>query len=233
MRLVRPALALTLCGAALLAPAAQARPGAWGGSEWGGSSRDRESAWADSRRSSSGSVQEGKVEVTRFVATGSAAAALGHGTLAAGAAAAGPGDADPRELATFEAAVLDQLTRRGYDTASTAAAAGQLAEVRVLHDVAVPEEAPRKPVSGAMEVGVGSHGSSMGMALMVDLTKPKRALLSTRLEARIRDKLTNEVLWEGRAEMATREGSERWSEQAIATKLAEALFAEFPGTSPE
>ena len=74
--------------------------------------------------------------------------------------------------------------------------------------------------------------------LTVDLSKPLPPLVSTRLEARIRDRATNAVLWEGRAEVATRDGDEKWSEQDIAARLAEALFDGFPrasdaGTGPQ
>ena len=36
------------------------------------------------------------------------------------------------------------------------------------------------------------------------------------------------AVWEGRAEMATRDGDSRWDQQAIAARLAEALFDGFP-----
>jgi len=38
------------------------------------------------------------------------------------------------------------------------------------------------------------------------------------------------VLWEGRATIATRDGDDKWGDQAIATKLAEALFRRFPAS---
>ena len=82
-------------------------------------------------------------------------------------------------------------------------------------------------------MGISNHGTMMGMALNVDLTKPLPALLSTRLEARIRDRASGAVLWEGRAETRTREGDDRWAGQKLATHLAAALFDDFPGTSGE
>ncbi|MEO7247873.1 MAG: DUF4136 domain-containing protein, partial [Novosphingobium sp.] len=118
-------------------------------------------------------------------------------------------------------------------TATTANAATQLAEVRVIHATVVPEEAPHKPVSGEMEVGVSNRGSGMGLAINIDMSKPLKALISTRLEARIRDKASGKVLWEGRADMATREGSAKWSDNAVAARLAKALFEGFPGKSGE
>jgi hypothetical protein len=79
-----------------------------------------------------------------------------------------------------------------------------------------------------MAMSVGNRGTAYGMAVAIDLTKPLPPLVSTRLEARIRDRATGKVLWEGRAEVATREGDKDWSEQDIATRLAEALFDGFP-----
>lgn len=225
----RAALALSL-GGMLLAVPALGQPGHWGDRGWGhepierGGYRSRTAA------------REGKVEVTRFIADGTSAEALGRGVVIVRAAPAiegRPAPLDDRTRATFEAAVIDQLARAGYQTADLSAVGGQVAELRVVHDVVVPEEAPHKPVSGEMEVGVSNRGSMLGMAIHVDLSKPAKALVGTKLELRIRDRATNSVLWEGRAEMTTREGSARWTDQAIATKLAEALFDKFPGRSGE
>jgi hypothetical protein len=105
---------------------------------------------------------------------------------------------------------------------------GQLAELRVTRTVVQGPEERHKPVSGEMAMSVGNHGSAYGMAVNVDLTKPLPLLVSTRLEARIRDRATNKVLWEGRAEVATREGGKGWNEQDIAARLAAALFDGFP-----
>ena len=98
----------------------------------------------------------------------------------------------------------------------------------MVRDVAVPQEAPHRPLSGAVQTTVSNRGSGFGLALGLDLSKPRKALLSTRLEARIRDRASQQVLWEGHADMLTREGANKWSDQAIADKLAAALFAKFP-----
>ncbi len=178
------------------------------------------------------SGREGKVEVSRFLAEGAAARALGHGAIVV--TAADDGLADARERASYEAAVIDQLARVGYDTAVAAGATGQTVELTVRHAEVAPAEPPRKPVHGAMSVGVSSRGGAYeGLAIGIDLRKPAKALLSTRLEARIRDKASGAVLWEGRADIVTRDGDPEWSDQAIAARLAEALFAGFPGKNGE
>ncbi|MEP7223178.1 MAG: hypothetical protein ABI673_11005 [Novosphingobium sp.] len=229
---MRPYYLLALPAAALLATPLMARPGGgygggWGGDPWGPSYGERSYI-----RSRQPGPAEGKVEVTRFVADSQAAALLAKGGVSVVAAPTG-GGVDDVELRTYEAAVIDRLAAVGYQTATTTDAASQTAELRVTHDTVVPEEASHKPVSGEMTMGVSNRGSMLGMAVNIDMTKPLKAMIGTRLEARIRDKATGAVLWEGRADITTREGSAKWTDGVIATKLAQALFADFPGRSGE
>lgn len=218
--------ALSLLALALAVAPAQARPGAWGDPGWrdGGWSGPVSPRERDTGRDRS---REGRIEVNRFVAEGTAAQALGHGAIAVSSGTEGQDYVPQGSRAAFEAAVVDQLIHAGYDTAQQRAD-GQLAELKVTRTVVEPAEARRKPVSGSAAMSVGNRGTAYGLAVNVDLSKPLPPLVSTRLEARIRDRATNAVLWEGRAEVATREGDEAWSEQAIATRLAEALFDGFP-----
>jgi len=179
-------------------------------------------------------AREGRVQVSRFIVPDAAAVAqLGHGSVAvssqAGAAGSprlegGTQDYLPQnDRAPYEAAVVDRLVHLGYDTLHTELAA----EVRVSREVLVPAESKRNPVSGTAAMEVGNRGSAYGLALNVDMTKPKSALVSTRLDARIRDKASGKVLWEGRAEIATREGDGKWTDGTIASRLADALFDDF------
>lgn len=177
---------------------------------------------------------EGLVQVSRFRADGDAALALAHGSISVVAMPAASDDdavgpaPDQRFNATFEAAVEDRLVHSGYDAATITPTSGQIAEVRVIRIEAQPPEAPRKPVSGEVSMGVSNRGTSMGVGIMIDGSRPRGAIISTRLEARIRDRASGQVLWEGRAEMLTREGDRRWSDQAIADKLSAGLFDGFP-----
>jgi hypothetical protein len=175
--------------------------------------------------------REGRVQVSRFVAPGDAARALGHGEIAVASQTEGQDYVAQSDRAAYEAAVVDQLVHAGYDTAHAQPQGGQLAELRVTRVVVEAAEARHKPVSGEAEVGVSNRGTSYGLALNVDLTKPLPPLISTKLEASIRDRVTNKVLWEGRAEVVTREGDAKWSDQNIAGRLAEALFDGFPRAS--
>jgi hypothetical protein len=227
MSQARLPLALLILTATAGADPVVAQPlgGGWGGPGWGRLGWDRGPGparrGADSR--------EGKVQVSRFLAEDVDVRTLGHGPIGVSAMPGSTGGA--RSGATFEAAVVDQLAKAGYDTVTQKPDSGQVAEVRVIHDVVRPEETKRNPVSGEATVGVSNRGSYSGLALNVDLTKPAKALVSTQLMARIKDRATGAVLWEGRADIVTRDGDDRWTEQAIATRLAAALFEDFPARS--
>lgn len=219
----------------LTGSAVMAQSGGWGweGSGGGGSNWNQRRSRVPQRSASS----EGKIEVTRFRAAGDAALTLAHGPISVGPmhtdVAGGAVSIDAaRAAATFEAAVEDQLIQAGYSAARTASA-GQLAEVRVVRTETEPPEALHKPLSGEMSVGVSNYGTSLGGALYYDGSKPRPALIATRLEARIRDRVSGQVLWEGRAEIATRAGDVRWTEQTIASKLSARLFSGFPARTGE
>jgi len=204
--------------AVLAAASALGQPIGWGGPSYGYGNGGY-----------AGDPRDGAVNVATYVAPDQDMHALGHGGIivaqAPGTMAAG------LETATYEAAVVDQLAKAGYDTNGAASGQGQIAELVITHDVVQPEEPPHSPVSGEVAVGVGNRGSSVGVGLGVDLSKPLKALVATRLDARIRDKATQRLLWEGHAEIITREGDHRWTSQAIAGRLAAALFRNFPNPS--
>ena len=243
-----PLSAAALIGLSL-ASAASARPGGWGDPGWGrsgwGASDWANSRWDNPRSSQSGrDDREGKVDAASFVAPGELAAALGKGSIAVQLEQqpASPDDAsqDFRLLknsapalasAPYEAAVIDQMVRAGYDTRAVAGSENQVVELNIVRNVLVPPEGKRKPVSGEVEMGISNRGTMMGGAINLDFSKPKKALISTRLEARVRDKASGAVLWEGHADVATRDGDDDWGDQEIAAKLAQALFKPFPGST--
>ena len=238
MRLRLRLLIVLLTSAIIFATPAvttHARPGGWGGSGWGnptwgpgpgdpfGNRSARREPIADRSR-------EGRITVSRFVADAALAAKLGHGAITVASQSSGESYLPEADRAAFEAAMIDHLIKAGYDTTQVHAANGQLAELTVTHSLLAPAEI-KKPVSGAAAISVGNRGSAYGLALDVDLSKPLPALVSTRLEARIRDRATGAVLWEGRAEVATREGDSEWTDQIIAARLAGALLDGFPSAA--
>lgn len=216
-------LTITAIAAPVLTATAHARPGEWGrspgyGDPWG---MER----APSRRTSSADPREGRVDVSRFVAR-DGAALLDPGPMRIVSLAGGTDDEATRAI--YEAALVDQLVRAGYDTMAPAADDGRVIEMRIVRDVLTPAEGKKNPVSGTATVGVSNRGSMMGMAVNVDLSDPKKALLSTRLELHVRAAPNGPVLWEGHATLATRDEDENWGEADIANRLAAALFDGFP-----
>jgi hypothetical protein len=171
-------------------------------------------------------AREGKIEAASFVASSPNIGRLGHGPIVL---SPGTGGADQ---ASFESALVDQLARAGYQTDAQPQAGGQTIEFVVRHDVIQPPEPPHSPVGGGVAVGAGSHGwGGVGLGINIDLSKPLKALVATRIEARIRDSQTHELLWQGRAQVIARDGDKRWTPQATAAKLAAALFKGFPNPS--
>lgn len=214
-------MAASMAAALCLFTPAQAQFGRWGngwGDNYGTSMPPRQ--MRDPR--------EGRVEVSRFVTAGAANGSLGHGDIDVTSQAGDGPWLDQSDRAAYEAAVVDALIGAGYDTRHASDAQGQMATLRISRQVLVPAEEKRNPVSGSAAMSVGTRGSAYGLALNVDMTKPKSALISTRLDTRITDKASGKVLWEGYATIATREGADDWTESKIAGKLAAALFDNFP-----
>ncbi|GGY98044.1 DUF4136 domain-containing protein [Novosphingobium colocasiae] len=220
---------LALTGAAVLTGPALARPGGWN-DPYGAGPGWRGSPMGDGPASTARSAdpREGRVEVSRFVSAGPGAASLGKGQIAVGSTSADKDFMAFSRRATFEAAVIDALIRQGYDTRHADAPGHQSASLRISRSVLTPAEEKRSPVSGTAAMEVGSRGSAYGLAVNVDLTKPRAALVQTRMDVSISDPASGAVLWEGYATIATREGDDKWDDGRIAGKLAEALFDAFP-----
>lgn len=214
--------ALAVCSAAPALAQGMPGEGRWGGG-WGGRGMDADPRYPSARQSAQPSK---KIDVTAY-RTADAPALLGKGRIVVSRMATDAGDNEDGKLPVYEAAVIDELARRGYDTA-TALDPGQIAEIGVSHSVAVPEEAPRKKVSGAMSTTVSNRGSGFGMALAIDLSKPAKAIIGTRLDLRIRDKATGRILWEGHAEGEAREEDGGIDNSQMAARLATALLKRFP-----
>lgn len=190
--------------------------GGWGGRGYGGGYAPAASTRDD---------REGKLDAEGFPAPDAGdLLGSGHVTITAMSGSMGEG----REEATFEAAVIDQLAKSGYDTVTRDPNGGQITEIGIIHDELVPAEQKHSPISGEVAAGVSNYGSGFGVALNYDASKPRGALIETRLDLRIRDRATGKPLFEGRARIATREGDSRWTDEKIANRLAAAIFAKFP-----
>lgn len=228
MKFIAPLLAaLIVCGAAPVLAQGMPGEGRWGGGWHDDDRLDPAPRYPSSRQS----VQPSKkIDVTAY-RSADAEALLGKGRIVISRLPTDAGDNDDGKLPVYEAAVIDELARRGYDTGVDKIGAmdpGQIAEIGVSHSVAVPEEAPHKKVSGAMSTTISNRGSGFGLALAVDLSKPAKAIVATRLDLRIRDKASGRVLWEGHAEGEAREEDGGINNSQMAARLATALLKKFP-----
>lgn len=172
------------------------------------------------------------VEVTRFH-TPATLAALGRGPITVVPA---PGsDVSGIETRVFLEAVAAELNRGGI--AVPGSGAPRIAEVRVTRSVATGERA-RSPVSVGVGGGFGSgsyrHGGfgGVGLGIGIGLGGGSKAMIDTELAVTIRDG-SGASLWEGRADTRVKDKSRDAATQAVATRLARALFAGFPGRSGE
>jgi hypothetical protein len=173
-------------------------------------------------------VPTGPVEVTRF---NRAAEGLGYGNgtfavVVPDDAASGPSlSASP-----YVAAVAREMQRVGYvDRAGPASEV--IAEVRFGATTIRPDR--RSPVSVGVGGSTGSYGSGVGLGLGINLGGGAKAQVETTLAVRILRRSDNLVLWEGKAVQAAKAGSPAAQPGIAASKLAEAMFKDFPGVSGE
>ena len=218
-------LGLSVLGISLLTavPANAQNRQQWGGDRWG-SGWDRQPSRIGARGGAEQS-REARVSSEHFVGDG-AESLLGRGPIRI--AALPDSTPEGRDLLTYEAATLDRLVLAGYDTLLSAEGSGQVAEIRIRQLVAEPAEARRNPVSGEGSVMVSNRGTAVGMAVAVDFTEPRTALIATHMDLQIKDRESGAVLWEARAQMTTREGDANWGPDEIAARLSAALFEGFP-----
>lgn len=175
------------------------------------------------------------VEVTRFV--GESPARLGSGTIAVRPA---PGEAGGSlEFSAYEQAVATELGRLGYRVVSEpadqsqAGVAPQVAEIRVTR-LSARSGVDRSPVNVGVGGSTGSYGSGVGLGVGINLGGGRpQEVIETGIGVIIRDNATGAALWEGRASFSTSPNSDYAERRAAATRLAQALFAGFPGESGE
>ena len=172
------------------------------------------------------------VTVTRFHQT-TALPQLGNGTIfveSAPGTVAGPGG-DSLALAPYKAAIAAELATLGYRETSRTDAL-QVAQVRVERF----EQRPggrRGPVTVGGSAGTGGFGSGVGLGVGINLGGGERTMIGTDLAVSIRDKMSGDVLWEGRASLNASDNSQYADVNANAAAIAAALFRGFPGNNGE
>lgn len=173
-------------------------------------------------------VPTGPVEVTRFNRAAEGVV-YGNGTFTVVVpddAASGPSlSASP-----YVAAVAREMQRIGY--VDRAGGSSEVtAEVRFGATTIRPDR--RSPVSVGVGGSTGSYGSGVGLGLGINLGGGAKAQLETTLAVRIIRRSDNLVLWEGTAVQAAKAGSPAAQPGIAASKLAAAMFKDFPGVSGE
>lgn len=166
------------------------------------------------------------IEVTRFAAS-DIATRVGHGAAAVVSVSGG----DPQSLADqpWIAAVQRELASLGYG-AATPGAADVVAEVEVQRET-VGRGGSRGPVGVGVGGATGSYGGGLGLGLGFNFGGGPRRLDATRVRVILRDRVSGQPIWEGRAENSEKSGSRAASADVLAPRLARALFAGFPGQS--
>ena len=170
-------------------------------------------------------VPTGPVEVTRFnrLAYGYV---YGNGSYVATPAKADDG----LSLSPYLAAVAREMQRVGYSE--------RLDNSDVIAEVTVNarkvEAAQRSPVSVGVGGSTGSYGSGVGLGLGLDISAlGNKDRVETTLSVRLLRRADNLVIWEGRAVQSAGATSPAAQPGIAASKLAAALFADFPGKSGE
>ena len=135
------------------------------------------------------------------------------------------------EYATYAAAVRRELQRIGYtEPVSSAANSEYVAQISVQQS-RISADGGRSPVSVGVGGSTGSYGSGIGMGIGINLGGKPKDKIATELSVRILRRADNQAVWEGRAWVEAKDGSPASQPALAASKLAEALFKDFPGES--
>ena len=170
-------------------------------------------------------VPTGPVEVTRFNRAADGYV-YGNGSYIVTPAKA----SDALSLSPYLAAVAREMQQIGYSE--------KLDNSDVIAEVSVSArktEAPRRsPVSVGVGGSTGSYGSGVGVGLGFDLgALGNKDSVQTTLSVRLLRRSDNLVIWEGRAVQSAGATSPAAQPGIAASKLASALFDDFPGISGE
>lgn len=132
------------------------------------------------------------------------------------------------EQRTYAAAVLRELQRVGFTEATSAENSQYIARLSV-DQSKLTAGGGRSPVSVGVGGSTGSYGSGVGVGIGLNLSGKPKDKIATDLAVRISKRADNSVVWEGRASVEAKEGSPAAQPGLAASKLAQALFLDFPG----
>ncbi|MDO7844639.1 DUF4136 domain-containing protein [Sphingomonas immobilis] len=145
------------------------------------------------------------------------------------------------EFKTFAAAVQTELLKAGYDAPAPGAKEQYLAVVALQQDT---REGP--PRTSGLTIGLGGGGVigggggyrgggggvGLGGGVSFPVGKVRHQYFTlTNLSVTIQRARDKTVIWEGRAQTATRDRAPGGTAAEVAAKLADAMFRGFPGES--
>ncbi len=144
-----------------------------------------------------------------------------------------PADASSLEFDAVADAVGRELTRLGWTVQKGNARSEQVAIVTVNQESRI---APRRSgFSVGIGGGTGSYGRGGGVGVGGGVNLPvgrtTNQLVATQLAVRIQRRSDATVAWEGRADHEARAGTPDAARATAASRLAAALFRDFPGES--
>lgn len=142
-----------------------------------------------------------------------------------------PADRGSLEFQTYASIVGAELAKLGFREAPGLKASEQVAVVAV-------ERGSRETMNRGSGVSVGLGGASFGsgvgvggsVSFPIGRRRPNEIVL-TRLTVQIKRRSDSTVVWEGRAQTEAQAGSSAAEPAPTVTRLASALFKDFPGTS--
>jgi hypothetical protein len=165
-------------------------------------------------------IPTGPVDVTRFH-RGAEGFVYGSGSYAVNT------EADTLAMSPYLAAVAREMQRVGYSEKPLHS--DVIAEVKV--DVTRQDVSSGSPVSIGVGGSTGSYGSGVGVGVGLNLGGAQGVRVQTTLSVRLLRRSDGLVIWEGRASQSADSKSPAAQPGIAASKLAAALFQDFPGES--
>ena len=171
------------------------------------------------------------VEVTRFHTAQDQQFAFGSVEVVSASMGA---ENNSLEQGTYAAAVMRELQVAGFSDAGTLSADSEyVARIAIDRFRIDAAGGGRSPVSVGVGGSTGSYRSGIGLGIGINLGGRPKEKVGTELSVRISRRSDDTVVWEGRSSVEAKEGSPAAQPGLAASKLAEALFRDFPGQSGE
>lgn len=171
------------------------------------------------------------VEVTRFHTAQDQQFAFGSVEVVS---ALNGEESNSLEIGTYSAAVMRELQVAGFsDAAILSDGSEYVARLSIDRFKIDSQGSRRSPVSVGVGGSTGSYRSGIGLGIGINLGGRPKDKVATELSVRISRRSDDSVVWEGRSYVEAKEGSPAAQPGLAASKLAKALFRDFPGQSGE